>query len=158
MDCPPNSMLVAPPEARNAGRFRWHCKRQAGRRGATHASSHSHSSQIVGPHLLGIPRTVCAAPGGSETTTSGLREDARRCSSLAQTVIPYVTPAPALCLISLMHEPPKPEGEEQYFGLTPGQLNAAFLGLIGLIAAGVCAGSSCSAASILLPARRKQTR
>src|SRR5438094_296647 len=67
MDCPPNSMLVAPPEARNAGRFRWHCKRQAGRRGATHASSHSHSSQIVGPHLLGVLDTVTGKKKTDET-------------------------------------------------------------------------------------------
>jgi hypothetical protein len=38
-----------------------------------------------------------------------------------------------------MQQPPDQPGEEQYFGLTAGQLNAAFLGVIGLIAAGVCA-------------------
>jgi hypothetical protein len=38
-----------------------------------------------------------------------------------------------------MQQPPNQPDEEQYLGLTAGQLNAAFLGVIGLIAAGVCA-------------------
>ena len=38
-----------------------------------------------------------------------------------------------------MQQPPEPEREEHYFGLTPVQLNTGVIGVLGLIVAGVCA-------------------
>jgi hypothetical protein len=37
-----------------------------------------------------------------------------------------------------MQQPPQPEGDDNYFALTAGQLNAGFLAIVGVVVAGIC--------------------